>query len=181
MMGNVQFGNVSQKWISHAGTGGQGETLAGASHRTAIKSLRQIHHFHQFIPDMARPLCPLGFGQEVTSTNESIGQPGLTTAVVLAVGSGKPLHQFVGKLIFPTHEDMLPGNKNLVKHNKSLAANNTIFRVALVHGTVALASIVGLPTKDVDYAGGIHRHIKTYRVVSILLLHGTGRHHQMAM
>ena len=110
-------------------------------------------------------------GHDRRRTDHHVRDAALATTVVLAVITSEAFHQQPGELDLAAHEDLVPGNKDVLKDGQALAADDAVASIALVDVTIALAVVVGLATEDVDDAGCVHRNGAGHSVVLVLRRH----------
>lgn len=77
---------------------------------------------HRLILNVAGFLCAVVLSDQGSCANSYIADAGLTAAITVAVTSCKQLHQHTSKLNLTVQEDILVGNKDMVKNGQGFNA-----------------------------------------------------------
>ena len=104
-----------------------------------------------------------------------VADPGLTSTIALPVIAREPLHHHDREIVFPAHENPVPGNKDVIQDSQHLLPTKSIIANIDIP-LLEFACITGLPSVDQVHALGICWYGAAHRIVLVLLRHSESWH-----
>ena len=113
---------------------------------------RQVGHLDQLVLDVGRLRAAVVLGHGSRRTDDDVRDAHLAGAVVLAVESGESLDEFLREFGLAAHEDLVPGDEDVVQDGQGLAADDGERGVAGVDIAFQTAVLVRLAAEDMHDA-----------------------------
>mmetsp|Transcript_66387 Transcript_66387/g.158398 ORF Transcript_66387/g.158398 Transcript_66387/m.158398 type:complete len:307 (-) Transcript_66387:716-1636(-) len=168
-LGHVVLANVRHHNVWQEIPGGRGLTAVRGCHGSSCNVLIEIGYLHQLVLDV-RCLChSVVVSDGCCRAQHDIAKPSFANVGAAVVG-GEPLHQDLGEVNLPVHEDILGWYVHVLKACQRLLAAKlrvALVNVAWLHG----AQVAALPAVDVGQPRSIHRHRARHGEVLIGHLH----------
>jgi len=151
--------------------------LGGAGNAAGKERFVQMRHFDELVLDMGGLIRAIVIRRQRRRADEDVAHADLAAAVALAMVAGKPLDQHAAEFILAAHQDVFPGNENVVEDHQGFMAAKP--GVADVNGAAfQFPRVAGLAAVNVEDALFIRRADEGYGIVRVVFGHGDGGHDQ---